>query len=102
MRPVILAVKVKSWLLNGSWREELIGRAGLASGQVVMYADASTEKKEGADVGVGPVIFDRTRQVVKEALGELTENDLTLCWHELCQCNGASDRWHGDSGACAT
>jgi hypothetical protein len=48
-------------LVTGRWKKEKTGRAGLASGQVVTYADASTEKrKEGADAGVDPVIGDRT------------------------------------------
>jgi hypothetical protein len=46
-----------------------------------MYADTSTEKrKEGVDVGVGPVIVDWTCQVMKKALGELTGSDQTPRW----------------------
>jgi hypothetical protein len=68
-----------------------------ASGQVLTYADASTQKrKEGANTGVGPVTVDRTRQVAKKALGELTGNDLTLCWRESGQYSARVRPWFGE------
>ena len=69
----------------------------------IKYDDASVEaRKDRADAGACPVMLDLKRPVTFLPLRNLTGNDLTLCWHELCQCSGASDRWHGDSGAHAT
>jgi hypothetical protein len=79
--------------LIGCWHEEVIGHAGGASSQVVMYADVSIFVwKKGADAGVRSVDVDLTRLVLKKPLGNLTGNNLTPRWHNVRSAYSVSGR----------